>query len=101
LDANIKDKLYAAPIIIKLELEPTDYKITRLLEIRYISNIFWKTTKIKITKPEKILYLKIILLFEYEIINNRFFFGAESVSTKENLDSCLYNLLMTYTNQDT
>jgi hypothetical protein len=40
LDANIKDKLHAAPIIIKLELEPTNHKITRLLEARYTSNKF-------------------------------------------------------------
>jgi hypothetical protein len=40
LDANIKNKLHAALIIIKLELEPTNYKITRLLETRYTSNKF-------------------------------------------------------------
>jgi hypothetical protein len=40
LDANIKNKLHAVPIIIKPELEPTDYKITRLLEARYTSNKF-------------------------------------------------------------
>jgi hypothetical protein len=40
LDANIKDKLHAAPIVIKPELEPIDHKITRLLEARYISNKF-------------------------------------------------------------
>jgi hypothetical protein len=40
LDANIKDELHAALIVIELELEPTDYKITRLLEARYTSNKF-------------------------------------------------------------
>jgi hypothetical protein len=37
---NIKDKLYTVLIIIELELEPIDYKITRLLETRYTSNKF-------------------------------------------------------------
>jgi hypothetical protein len=37
---NIKDKLYAAFIVIELELEPIDYKITRLLETRYTNNKF-------------------------------------------------------------
>jgi hypothetical protein len=40
LDANIKNKLHAAPIVIKLELEPTDHKIMRLLETRYTNNKF-------------------------------------------------------------
>jgi hypothetical protein len=40
LDANIKDELHAAPTIIEPELEPTDYKITRLLETRYTNNKF-------------------------------------------------------------
>jgi hypothetical protein len=40
LDVNIKNKLHAVPIVIEPELEPTDYKITRLLETRYISNKF-------------------------------------------------------------
>jgi hypothetical protein len=71
---NIKDKLHAAPIVIKLELEPTDHKITRLLEARYTSNKFWKTTKTEITKPEGIPYSKIILLSEYKIINNKLLF---------------------------
>jgi RNase H-like domain found in reverse transcriptase len=74
LDANIKDKLHAAPIVIKLELEPTDHKITRLLETGYTSNKFWKTTKTEITKPEGIPYSKIVLLSECEIIDNRLLF---------------------------
>jgi hypothetical protein len=40
LDVNIKNKLYAVSIVIKLELKPIDYKITRLLETRYTSNKF-------------------------------------------------------------
>jgi hypothetical protein len=74
LDTNIKNKLHAAPIVIKLKLEPIDHKITRLLETRYTSNKFWKTTKTEITKPKGIPYSKIVLLSEYEIINNRLFF---------------------------
>jgi hypothetical protein len=74
LDANIKNKLYVAPTVIELELEPIDYKITRLLETRYTSDKFWKTTKTEITKPKRIPYSKIILLSEYEIINNRLLF---------------------------
>jgi hypothetical protein len=74
LDANIKDKLHVTLVIIKLELEPTNHKITRLLETRYTSDIFWKTTKVEITKPERIPYSKIILLFEYKIINNKLLF---------------------------
>jgi hypothetical protein len=71
---NIKDKLHAVLTIIKPKLEPIDYKITRFLETRYTSNKFWKITKIEITKPERIFYSKIILLSEYEIINNRLLF---------------------------
>jgi hypothetical protein len=37
---NIKDKLYAILIIIELELELINYKITRLLETRYTNNKF-------------------------------------------------------------
>jgi hypothetical protein len=37
---NIKNKLHAVPIIIELELELTDHKITRLLETRYTNNKF-------------------------------------------------------------
>jgi hypothetical protein len=37
---NIKNELYAVLIVIELELEPIDYKITRLLETRYTSNKF-------------------------------------------------------------
>jgi hypothetical protein len=37
---NIKNELHAAPIIIEPELEPTDHKITRLLEAGYTSNKF-------------------------------------------------------------
>jgi hypothetical protein len=74
LDTNIKDKLHTAPIVIEPELEPIDYKITRLLETGYINNKFWKIIKTEITKPEGIPYSKIIPLSEYEIINNRLLF---------------------------
>jgi hypothetical protein len=37
---NIKDELHAVSIVIEPELEPIDYKITRLLETKYTSNIF-------------------------------------------------------------
>jgi hypothetical protein len=37
---NIKNELHTAPIVIELELELTDYKITRFLETRYTNNKF-------------------------------------------------------------
>jgi hypothetical protein len=74
LDANIKDKLHAVLTVIEPELEPTDYKITRLLETGYTSDKFWKTTKTEITKPKGIPYSKIVLLSECEIIDNRLLF---------------------------
>jgi hypothetical protein len=74
LDANIKDKLHAVPVIIELELELINYKITIFLETKYFINKFWKITKVEIIKPEGILYSKMILLSEYKIINNKFFF---------------------------
>jgi hypothetical protein len=74
LDANIKDELHAVSIVIELELKPTDYKITRLLETGYTSNKFWKIIKTEIIKPERIPYSKIVLLSEYKIINNRLLF---------------------------
>jgi hypothetical protein len=83
LDTNIKNELHAVPIIIEPELEPIDYKITRLLEAGYTSNKFWKITKIEITKPKRIPYSKIVLLSEYKIINNRLFFSGPNLYPRE------------------
>jgi hypothetical protein len=54
-----------------------NHKIIRFLETRYTINKLWKITKVEITKPKRILYSKIVLLFEYKIINNKFFFQGQ------------------------
>jgi hypothetical protein len=74
LDTNIKDELHAAPAIIEPELEPTNHKITRLLETGYAVDKFWKTTRAEMMKPEGIPYSKTVPLSECEIIDNRLLF---------------------------
>lgn len=74
LDAHIKDELHVAPAVVEQEIEPTDHKISRLLDAGYAVDKFWKKIKAEMTKPEGIPHSKEIPLSECEIIDNRLVF---------------------------
>lgn len=74
LDASIKDELHAAPAVVELEPEPADHKITRLLDLGYATDTFWKEIKAEMTKPEGIPHSKAIPLSECEIVDNKLLF---------------------------